>query len=159
MRRADATIGAAEWKSVVDDWDNWVKDNPDWMEEFEGMMSIPSLIKRGNMKPEKRGRIAIGIRTTFIANEVPDNPWYSPPPEPVWGGPCMTDDCDNPIELVGPDTTESMYEDEDGYPICGECSHKFEQLEMDYYKKEKEKTKFREEDMRHWPSTDELGGS
>tara|TARA_Y100001963_G_scaffold143469_1_gene214404 strand:+ start:111 stop:713 length:603 start_codon:yes stop_codon:yes gene_type:complete len=64
-----------KWKSYETKWKNWVKDNPNWTEEFEGLMSIPSLIKRGKKKPEKRTRIATAIRTCFVTDEVPDNPF------------------------------------------------------------------------------------
>ena len=64
-----------EWKAITDKWSDWVKDNPEWLDTYEGLMSVPSLLKRGKAKAEKRRRIATGIRTCFIAEEVPDNPF------------------------------------------------------------------------------------
>lgn len=65
-----------KWKeSIVQKWKNWVKDNPDWEDFYDGLMSVPSLIERGTKNAEKRRRIATGIRTCFIAMEVSDNPF------------------------------------------------------------------------------------
>ena len=64
-----------KWKDIATKWKAWVKDNPKWQDEFEGLMSIPSLIKRGSKNAEKRTRLATAIRTCFVAEEVPDNPY------------------------------------------------------------------------------------
>ena len=64
-----------EWNTITRKWNDWVKDNPDWAETYAGLASVPSLLKRGKAKAEKRRRIATGIRTCFVAEEVPDNPY------------------------------------------------------------------------------------
>ena len=152
-------IGEEEWMALVDDWNNWVKDNPKWQDEFEGLVSIPSLVKRGTKQVEKRTRLALAIRVCFEAEEVPDNPWYSPPPEPVRAGSCSEDGCDN-----------SVYHDENGeqeygdysWPICGDCSSELEQQEIEEAKEEEKEKMWKKEqderDLEHWPSSEELGG-
>jgi hypothetical protein len=74
-RKKQEPMTNEKWNEIEGKWKNWIKDNPDWDEKYDGLMSVPSLLKRGKAKADKRRRIATGIRTCFIAEEVPDNPF------------------------------------------------------------------------------------